>query len=54
MKNENFREKYPGLTSISMMIEEINTSTDKWIIYELGGKSFHHELFYIEPDVIDD
>lgn len=37
-----------------MLIEDIKTSTDHWLIYELGGKSFHHELFMIEPDMDGD
>lgn len=53
-KSENFREKYPGVKNLSLMIEDIRTQTDHWLIYELGGKSFHHELFMIEPDVIGD
>jgi len=42
--------KYPGITKISKLLDQIETEEDFWLVYEVGSETLGARIFDINID----
>jgi len=46
--DKELTEKYPGITHITRLLDQIETEEDVWLVYEIGEQSLGSRLFHID------